>query len=131
MHRAFGADVVGMTALPEARLAQEAEMAHALIALPTDHDCWRPPRGAASERGADESLLAESFGNIRRSAEGALRLIECALTDLSILLDRPAASHDALRLAIWTPKKLPLGHRKHAGGVSGILPSGPPLTDAA
>src|SRR5262249_7449393 len=46
MHRRWGGDVVGMTMLPEARLAREAEMAYALIALPTDDDCWRPrPRG--------------------------------------------------------------------------------------
>lgn len=40
--RSSGADVVGMTNLPEARLAREAELCYATLALPTDYDCWRP-----------------------------------------------------------------------------------------
>lgn len=119
MHRLLGGDVVGMTALPEARLAREAEIAYALIALPTDFDCWRsgPPRedgGAESgdveeHRVADhasESLLAEIIGNLNRSADAAVRLIELALSDLSLLRERPSPAHDALRLGIWTPKAL-------------------------
>src|SRR5438132_1228660 len=39
--RAWGADIVGMTNLPEARLAREAELCYATLALPTDYDCWR------------------------------------------------------------------------------------------
>lgn len=41
MYRAWGADVIGMTALPEARLAREAELPYALLAMVTDYDCWR------------------------------------------------------------------------------------------
>ncbi|MWV27328.1 S-methyl-5'-thioadenosine phosphorylase [Aurantiacibacter rhizosphaerae] len=41
MYRAWGADVVGMTAMPEARLAREAELPYALIGMVTDYDCWR------------------------------------------------------------------------------------------
>lgn len=103
MHRALGADVVGMTALPEAKLAREAEMAYALIALPTDYDCWRE-RPAGS--GEPESLLAEIIGNIRTSADAAAHLIEAALRDVSLLHGRPSPAHDALRLAIWTKKDL-------------------------
>jgi len=40
LYRSWGADVIGMTALPEARLAREAEICYALLALCTDYDCW-------------------------------------------------------------------------------------------
>ncbi|MCJ2188162.1 S-methyl-5'-thioadenosine phosphorylase [Novosphingobium beihaiensis] len=41
MYQAWGADVIGMTAMPEARLAREAELPYALLAMVTDYDCWR------------------------------------------------------------------------------------------
>ena len=40
LHRAWGCDLVGMTAMPEARLAREAELPYALVAMVTDFDCW-------------------------------------------------------------------------------------------
>jgi len=104
MHRAFGADVVGMTALPEARLAREAEIAYALIALPTDYDCWRARKPTPGQ--APESLLVEIIGNLHTSAGAAAQLIEAALRDVSILRDHPSPAHDALKLGIWTKKDL-------------------------
>src|SRR3989454_5806642 len=41
MHRLWGGDLIGMTAMPEAKLAREAEISYALVALVTDYDCWR------------------------------------------------------------------------------------------
>ena len=41
MYRQWGADVIGMTAMPEAKLAREAELPYALIGMVTDYDCWR------------------------------------------------------------------------------------------
>ena len=41
MYRAWGADIIGMTGMPEARLAREAELPYALIGMVTDYDCWR------------------------------------------------------------------------------------------
>ncbi len=41
MYQAWGADVIGMTAMPEAKLAREAELPYALIGMATDYDCWR------------------------------------------------------------------------------------------
>ncbi|WAT19109.1 S-methyl-5'-thioadenosine phosphorylase [Aurantiacibacter sp. MUD11] len=43
LYRQWGADVIGMTAMPEARLAREAELPYALMAMVTDYDCWRDP----------------------------------------------------------------------------------------
>jgi len=42
LYRSWGADVIGMTALPEAKLAREAEICYATLAIVTDYDCWRP-----------------------------------------------------------------------------------------
>ncbi len=42
MHRAWGGTLIGMTAAPEFKLAREAELAYALVCLPSDYDCWRP-----------------------------------------------------------------------------------------
>lgn len=113
MHRAMGADVVGMTALPEARLAREAEIAYALIALPTDYDCWkqRPPTKPKPGQNSapPDSLLMEIIGNLHKSADAAARLIEAALRDVSMLRsDAGGASpaHEALKLGIWTKKEL-------------------------
>lgn len=41
LYRSWGADVIGMTAMPEAKLAREAELPYALIGMVTDYDCWR------------------------------------------------------------------------------------------
>lgn len=41
LYRSWGADVIGMTAMPEARLAREAELPYALVAMVTDYDCWK------------------------------------------------------------------------------------------
>jgi len=101
MHRQWGADVVGMTALPEARLAREAELAYALIALPTDYDCWKP-----REPGQDEqSLIQEIIGNMQRASQAFLDVLKVALRDVSALCEQPSAAHDALRLGIWTDTK--------------------------
>ncbi len=102
MHRAMGADVVGMTALPEARLAREAEIAYAMIALPTDDDCWRP--SSNEQESSPESLLETIIGNLNKSSDAAFSLIEAALRDPSPLQRRASPAHDALRLAIWTPE---------------------------
>jgi len=105
MHRQWGADLVGMTALPEARLAREAEIAYVLVALPTDYDCWRP-RDPASASGHDSiSLLAEIMGNLNRAVAGSVALIRAALSDTSVLRSTPSPAHDALRLAIWSEKQ--------------------------
>ncbi len=42
LHRGFGADVIGMTNMPEAKLAREAELCYATVAMVTDFDCWHP-----------------------------------------------------------------------------------------
>jgi 5'-methylthioadenosine phosphorylase len=99
MHRAWGADLIGMTLLPEARLAREAELAYAHIALPTDYDCWRP-----REVGEAQALLEEIIGNLQQAAENSIRLIKAAIEDIPALEATPSPAHDALALAIWSDK---------------------------
>jgi len=48
LYRSWGCDVIGMTAMPEARLAREAEICYAMLALVTDYDCWHPGHGAVT-----------------------------------------------------------------------------------
>ncbi len=98
MHRAWRGDVIGMTAMPEAKLAREAEICYALIALPTDYDCWRQ-RTPGSAKGA---LLKEIIGNLNSASAAAIGLIKAALPALA---DGAACScHRALELAIWSDK---------------------------
>jgi len=99
MHRAWGGDVIGMTACPEAKLAREAEIAYAMIAMPTDYDCWRPhDPGKPSGQ-----LLTEIMGNLENATKRSIELIQTALEDLSLLSD-PSPAHSALKLAIWSDK---------------------------
>lgn len=102
MHRQWGADVVGMTALPEARLAREAEIAYALIALPTDYDSWREREASATHT----SLLDEIIRNLERAVNASIALIQHALSDVAPLREHPSPAHNALELAIWTDKAL-------------------------
>ena len=99
MHRMLGADVVGMTAQPEARLAREAEIAYAMVALPTDYDCWRP-----RAEGNPDSVLAEILGNLSRATDASIRLLEAAFGDVTTLQSEPSPAHDALARSIWTDK---------------------------
>ncbi len=99
MHRQLGADVVGMTVQPEARLAREAEIAYAIVALPTDYDSWRP-RG----EGNPDSVLTEIMGNLNRATDASIRLVEAALRDVETLKSTPSPAHDALARSIWTDK---------------------------
>ncbi|MEO1129397.1 MAG: MTAP family purine nucleoside phosphorylase [Planctomycetota bacterium] len=98
MHRQWGADLVGMTVLPEARLAREAEIAYAMLALPTDDDAWRPRAVDAPS----ESLLTEIIGNLQRASDAALRVLQSALADVAALRAHTSPAHDALRHAVWT-----------------------------
>ena len=99
-HRQLGGDLIGMTAMPEARLAREAEMAYALIAMPTDYDCWKPhdPDTPAQE------LLMEIIGNLKKATAANLGLIKAALSDLTLLQQEPSPAHQALALGIWSDK---------------------------
>ncbi len=102
MHRseAFGGDLIGMTAMPEARLAREAEIAYAMIAMPTDYDCWKPHDPSASS----QALLEEIIGNLQKATKANVALMKEALRDTSALANTPSPAHTALALGIWSDK---------------------------
>lgn len=97
MHRQWGADLIGMTAMPEAKLAREAQMCYALVALASDYDCWREHDAADKQ-----SLLAEIIGNLTKATENAVSLIETVLQSDSLLCDDDCECRKSLELAVWT-----------------------------
>ncbi|HSW45391.1 MAG TPA: S-methyl-5'-thioadenosine phosphorylase [Phycisphaerae bacterium] len=100
MHRAWGGDLIGMTCMPEAKLAREAEICYALIGLPTDYDCWRP-----HEPGKNKvALLNEIVGNLKAVTENGIKLLRAAVPMLAKRLDESWPCADALALAIWSDK---------------------------
>lgn len=111
MHRLWGGDLIGMTAMPEAKLAREAEIPYALIALVTDYDCWRhkPPLPDAqqqTEKVDPHLLLKEIIGNLKAATENAVKLMKKAVELMGqkreMLETCPAAR--ALELAVWSDK---------------------------
>ncbi|MBI5629814.1 MAG: S-methyl-5'-thioadenosine phosphorylase [Elusimicrobia bacterium] len=69
-HRKMGYSVIGMTALPEAKLAREAEICYSTVALVTDYDCWKEGEEVSSDK-VVENLLA-NVNNARRLLEEAV-----------------------------------------------------------
>lgn len=100
MHRSWGGDLIGMTVMPEAKLAREAELPYALIGLPTDYDCWRPHDPSKGQ----QELLREIIGNLQRASAAGVQLIQEALRDVSLLQTQPSPAQSALQLAIWSDK---------------------------
>ncbi len=94
--RGWGVDVIGMTNLPEARLAREAEICYATVALATDYDCWH----AEHEDVSIEAVLAI----IRQNVATARDIIRAAVRRLSG--DRSCACGEALKYAIMTHREL-------------------------
>lgn len=94
-NRSFGYSVVGMTAIPEARLAREAELAYALVALSTDYDVWHES-GEVSVELVLENLLA--------NARNVQRIVQDVVT--RIPRERTSPAHEALRGAIMTDRTL-------------------------
>lgn len=101
MHRLWGAHLIGMTVMPEAKLAREAEIAYALVCLPSDYDCWRP---APHDLDRHE-LLKEIIGNLREATENAMALIKAAVARFGEIAHVDSPSHSALEMAIWSDRK--------------------------
>jgi 5'-methylthioadenosine phosphorylase len=112
MHRAWGASLIGMTAMPEAKLAREAEICYALVALPTDYDSWR-----AHPANADQvKLLEEILGNVKAATQNALELVKRAIGGLAAVAEKPCPCQSALALAIWSDKaRIPAETRRKLG----------------
>ncbi|HVT88166.1 MAG TPA: S-methyl-5'-thioadenosine phosphorylase [Tepidisphaeraceae bacterium] len=110
MHRIWGGDLIGMTCMPEAKLAREAEIAYALIALVTDYDCWRarpvPKDGQKAEKPDPCELLKEIIGNLEAATNNAFNLMQRAIELMAGKTPAQLASpaHQSLQLGIWSEK---------------------------
>ena len=93
MYRAWGADIIGMTAMPEARLAREAELPYALLGMVTDYDCWR-----AEEAGVEVTHVLEVMHGNARLARNTVRLLASRLPGLR----EPSPIDTALEYALIT-----------------------------
>jgi len=95
LYRSWEADVIGMTALPEAKLAREAEICYVTLALITDYDCWHP----TYESVTTDMILT----NLRKGVDTIKEILKLLLP--SIPQKRDCACADALKSAIVTGRK--------------------------
>ena len=84
MYRSWGADIIGMTALPEAKLAREAEMCYATMAWVTDYDCWRTETEAVTTE-----MVVQ---NLNKNVAASQKLLRQVVPRLDALGDCPCAS---------------------------------------
>lgn len=98
VYRSWGADVIGMTNLQEAKLAREAEICYVTIAMVTDYDCWHPHH--------DEVTVAQIISVLTKNAENAAKVVKAAVG--AVPKTRSCKCGSALANAILTdPAKIP------------------------
>jgi 5'-methylthioadenosine phosphorylase len=98
LYRSWGADIIGMTNLQEAKLAREAEICYTTIALVTDYDCWHPEH--------DSVTVEMVIGNLMQNAKTAQQIIAGAVDQLPY--ERTCECASALKFALITrPDAIP------------------------
>ena len=103
LYRSWGADVIGMTNLQEAKLAREAEICYATVAMVTDYDCWRP--------GHDDVTVDQIVTVLHQNAANAAEVVRAAVTAMP--RDRACPCASALGHAILTaPDAVPVATRE-------------------
>jgi 5'-methylthioadenosine phosphorylase len=96
LYRSWGMDVIGMTNLQEAKLAREAEICYATIAMVTDYDCWHPEHDAVT--------VNDIIANLTQNAENATKLIHAAVRHMP--LTRECKCGSALAHALITDRRI-------------------------
>ncbi|MGI8819704.1 MAG: S-methyl-5'-thioadenosine phosphorylase [Chthoniobacterales bacterium] len=96
LNRRHGFDVIGMTNLPEAKLAREAEIALATMAMITDYDCWKVEEEPVSAKAV--------FGHLLANAETAKKVLANVIPRIPTEPNWP--EHSALEMALTTDRKL-------------------------
>ena len=99
LYRSWGASVIGMSNMPEAKLAREAELCYATVAMVTDYDCWHPDHDAVTVDAVNK-VLTENAEKARDIVRRVVPML--AGRDQSC----PAGCHTALDVAIVTPPHL-------------------------
>jgi 5'-methylthioadenosine phosphorylase len=103
VYRSLGMDVIGMTNLQEAKLAREAELCYATVAMVTDYDCWHPTH--------DSVTVEQIVANLLKNAENACTVIRAAVAAMPKA--RSCKCGQALSTAILTDRdKIPATTRK-------------------
>jgi 5'-methylthioadenosine phosphorylase len=96
LYRSWGMDIIGMTNMPEAKLAREAEICYATLACVTDYDCWHPEY---------EKITVEMVvNNLQKNIENAKKILHGLIRNLPH--KRDCACKDALKNAIITDKTM-------------------------
>jgi len=95
LYRTWGADVIGMTNLTEAKLAREAEICYATMAMVTDYDCWHPDH--------DDVDIEQIVGYLHANAAMAQRILRTSITRAA-RRERDCGCADALRFALLTDR---------------------------
>jgi len=123
VYRSWGVDVIGMTNMPEAKLAREAELCYATLALATDYDVWHDTHAAVSVEVVVANLMknvATAKDVLRRviPAIGGARLCECPrLLENAVITSPPAFPHATRRrLDLLIGKYFPLDRKKARRG---------------
>ena len=98
LYRSWGADVIGMTNMPEAKLAREAEIRYSAIAMVTDYDCWHP-----DHEEVDVSMVVQTLMKNAANAQNMIKEIIKTFKDFAVEKD-PA--NNCLDVAIITDPKL-------------------------
>ncbi len=96
LYRSWGADVIGMTNLQEAKLAREAEICYATMAMVTDYDCWR--------EGHDDVTVEQVVAVLHQNAENAGKVVRAAVTAMP--RERACGCATALQYAILTDRSV-------------------------
>jgi 5'-methylthioadenosine phosphorylase len=110
LYRSWGADIVGMTNLQEAKLAREAEICYTTIALVTDYDCWHPSH--------DSVTVDMIIANLTQNAKTAQQIIAGAVDSLPY--DRSCECASALKYALITrPDAIPAKTREELAPLVG------------
>ena len=97
LYRSWGADVIGMTNMPEAKLAREAEIRYCAVAMVTDFDCWHPDHDEV-----DVSMVIQTLQKNASNAQNMIKEVIKTFKDFSV--DRDPAN-DCLDVAIITDPK--------------------------
>ena len=98
LYRTWGADVIGMTNMPEAKLAREAEIRYCTVAMVTDYDCWHPDHDEV-----DVSMVIQTLMKNASNAQNMIKEVIKTYKDYSVDKD-PA--NDCLDVALITDPKL-------------------------
>ena len=98
LYRSWGADVIGMTNMPEAKLAREAEIRYASISMVTDFDCWHPDH--------DNVDVKQIIETLSRNSLNAKKVVKNLILNFEKFIDKQDPTNNCLDFAIITaPEK--------------------------